>query len=121
MDIALDPDTNDLLLTAGSPTLISGADAIAQQLRIRMRFFLGEWFLDTRLGIDYFGKILGKKRRKNLIDSIFRKVIITTPGVKSVDSFDQTFDGATRTLAISFKATSLNDDVIIFNQETFII
>jgi hypothetical protein len=121
MDLRLDPSTNDLALTAGSPTLVSGAGAIAQQLRIRMKFFLGEWFLDTRLGIPYFQKILGKKRRKNLIDSIFRKAISTTPGVKTIDSFEQTFDGATRTLLLSFTVTTQADEVIIFNKEEFII
>lgn len=120
-DLRLDPATGDLQLTGGSITLVTGADAIAQQIRIRVKFFLGEWFLDTRIGVPYFQKILGKKPRRALLDFIFRKLLLTTPGVASIDSFSQTFDGPTRTLLLSFVVTTVADGLITFNKEPFII
>lgn len=118
-DLKLDQN-NDLDVSTGSPVMVEDADATAQQIRIRLRMFLGEWFLDTRQGMPYFQKIVGKKRRKALIDSIFRKAIATTPGVKSVDSLMQTFDGATRKLIISFSAAFASGQILSFEEE-FII
>lgn len=118
-DIALDTATHDILITNHEITLVTGAAAIQQQLRIRMQFFLGEWFLDTREGIPYYRDILIKNPSLSIIRDIFRKAIITTPGIVSVDQLDVSVDSKTRTATVSFRATLDTGEVLIF--EPFII
>jgi len=82
--LGLDPATGDLAIPI---TLLRGVDALAQRLTTRYKFFLGEWFLDTRQGIPYFRDILVKNPDPSLIQSIFRKATLTTPGVLAIRRF----------------------------------
>ncbi len=52
------------------------------------------------------GRILGTKVAKSVVDSIFRRHIVITPGVEAILSFESDFDGATRTYNASFKVRS---------------
>lgn len=118
-DIQLD-NNGDLDLSTGSPQLVTGANAVAQNLRIRLRFFLGEWFLDQRLGVPYFEQILGRKLKQPLVQEIFKQVIVTTPGVEELLAFALTFDGRTRQLSLTFRVRALSGDVIDFS-EPFVV
>lgn len=106
MDLALDPQTGDLLLESGNLRLTSGLDAIAQDVTIRLRFFLGEWFLDTRVGVPYFQEILVKNPNIPRVTQLLRQVVQETPGVTSVDRFDFSFDAATRKASVAFTAST---------------
>jgi hypothetical protein len=55
-DLALDT-FGEVDFSQKGPYFIHGADAVAQHLRIRLRFYLGEWFLDTRVGIPFYTQI----------------------------------------------------------------
>ena len=118
-DLALDSD-GDLLFINGELQLVRGDDAIVQQLTIRMKFFLGEWFLDTRLGIPYFQEILVKNADLTRVRGIYRQTILTTPGISSIETFDLEFDGATRKLTVSFRARKIDGEILEFNRD-FII
>lgn len=83
-DFALDLATGDLEIPL---RLVDGADAIAQRLLVRMSFFKGEWFLDTRLGIPYLENVFVRNPDLPFIEAMFRKVIKTTPGVDKVLSY----------------------------------
>ena len=119
-DLKLDILTNDLDVSGNDLELVDGVDAIAQNLRIRYRFFLGEWFLDTREGIPYYEKILVKNPNRADVDSILREVALTTPGVADVERFESAFDGASRELTVDFWARSDTDEPIEFS-ESFIV
>ena len=101
MDLKLTTATGDLDITNGDVTLLSGEDATAQYLVTRLRTFLGEWFLDSRIGIPYFESILIKNADIRVIQSIIRRAIETTDGIDSVVNMDFDFDGATRQLDIT--------------------
>jgi len=59
--------SGELVLEAGSAALVSGRtsestrEAIAQAARCRLRTFLGEWFLDSSIGVPWFEQVLGVK------------------------------------------------------------
>lgn len=85
---AENPIVGDLYLENGTCRLTSGLqEEVAQELYIRFRFFKGEWFLDRRLGLPYLQSILGKKTPLGIISQIFKNVLTTCPGVKSILSF----------------------------------
>ncbi len=120
MDIKL-TNTNDIDLTTGDLVLLDGIEAVAQHLRIRFRFYQGEWYLDTRIGMPYFQIILLKGARINIITEIFRKAILDTPGVEKLYSLDLSYDGATRVLSVEFEADIEGSDETIRFEEEFII
>jgi hypothetical protein len=102
MDIALDPLTGDLALDAhGDFDTVTGRDAIAQHMLIRMRFLYGEWHLDEREGVPWFEQILIANPDISGITELFRRTIAETPGVAYVRSLVLDFDRSTRTLTVT--------------------
>lgn len=102
MDIAIDPVTGDILLDAsGDVAVVTGRDAIAQHVRVRLQFILGEWHLDTREGVPWFEQIWVANPNIAAITELFRRTIAETPGVASVRSLVLDFDRETRTLTVS--------------------
>ena len=117
-DLELDPLANDIKLP---PRIIRGPEAVAQRVRVRFRWFLGEWFLDTRQGVPYYRDILVKNPDKILISFIFRQVLTTTPGVKSVSRFNASLDAVNRELITDFEATLTDGNILTAQAEPFII
>lgn len=105
MDLKLDTN-GDLAIKDGDLVLIDGVDAIAQDCEVRLKFFQGEWFLDQRLGVPWFQKILGHKPRLNAVSQILQKAILTTPGLLAISDFNLDYDGPTRKLSVSFRGES---------------
>jgi hypothetical protein len=118
MDLKLDSN-HDLAIENNDLVWIDGVDAVAQDVLIRLQFFLGEWFLDTRLGVPWFQKILGEKPRAPLVNQILRKAILTTPGMISINDFTTSYDGVTRKLTVEFRGTA-DSGTFEFNQELII-
>ena len=106
--------TADLDLSGHRFNLVTGDDAIEQHLRIRLRFFLGEWFLDARVGIPYFRDILVRNPNSALIRNIYRTTILDTPGIKSLESLELNIDTAARTLSLWFSCTLDSGAVITY-------
>lgn len=100
VDIALDPDTLDI---SDDIAMVRGDQAVLQRILQRLRFFLGEWFLDVRQGVPWFQQIFGT-RNPELGRVVLQKVIADTSGVDSVNMVILEFDRATRTLSLSFTA-----------------
>lgn len=99
---------HDIEISNGDIVLVSGVAAIAQDCDVRLKTFLGEWFLDTRIGVPYFEKILGAKPRLVALKGIFRDAIMSTPGIESITDFLIDYSGATRQLSISFVAETVD-------------
>lgn len=81
------PIEDDLHLVNGDLVWTSElAVEVAQRLRIRLRFFRGEWFLDTREGTPWFQTILVKGASEGVIRAIFSRIVRTCPGVAALSS-----------------------------------
>lgn len=106
--------SGDLDFSTGNLVVVRDrAQALAQKLQSRFRMFLGEWFLGVNQGIPYHQVVLATKSPDlGIIRQLFRDVIASTPGVKSLDQFVLDFNDRTRVLAFSFRATSDEDAVI---------
>ena len=77
MDVLLNTLTNDRIFVNGQPSITSDlTTTVAQRLKIMLQTFLGEWFLDPTIGIDYFNQIFGKGRKLSAIDLIFQSAIL---------------------------------------------
>lgn len=97
------PIEGDLRLVDGQLVLVSGLDAIRQDLMVRLRWFKNEWFLDRRQGLPWFERILGHKTGTRMIERILRAAIMSTPGVVSITQLRLELD-EDRTLTIDFEA-----------------
>lgn len=121
-DIRLDPtNTGDIDLSTNQLELVTGTDAIAQHLLIRLRFFVGEYFLDTRQGIPYFEQILIKNPSLIVVRAIFREAILETPGVVALTQFSLFPNSATRNLRLVFSCTVTTQDEPLDFDEEFLI
>jgi len=121
MDLKIDTATGDLAIENGDLVLLDGPDAIAQHLSTRLRFWKGDWYLDTRIGIPYLEQILIKAPNENVVRAIFRKAILDTPGVEALRSLLFSYDGAIRRLTIEFDADIVGaDEPVSFVEEMII-
>lgn len=102
-DIALNTANNDLVIKNNDLILIDNAERIAQQVLITLRFWLNEWFLDTRQGIPYLEYILVKNPNKNHIKQIFSEKIMNIEGVKEISSMNLDFSMIRRELSINYE------------------
>ena len=102
-DIALNIASNDLVIKNNDLILIDNAEQVAQQVLITLRFWLGEWFLDTRQGVPYLEYVLIKNPNMSHIRQILTENIKSVEGVKSIVSLDFDFRRVTRELYVDFE------------------
>lgn len=117
-DLRLDVASHDLLIENFNFSLTEDDDeSVAQRLKIRLGFFLGEWFLNTNAGVPYFEKILKKhneseKTANNVVDPIIRRVILLTGGVEAILSYESSFNRGDREYSIDFTVRSQTGEEI---------
>lgn len=105
-DLAMNINSNDLVIRDGDIFLIDNAERVAQQILITLRFWYGEWFLNTTEGVPYLEYILVKNPNLTHARQILTEAIESVPGVVSLDSMDIDFDRQGRTLAVEYSATT---------------
>lgn len=118
-DLKLDESSHDLVIEDDDLVIVDGVAAVSQEVKIRLQFFLGEWFLDTRIGVPYFEKILGQKPRITALKGLFRKAIMSTPGMISMSDYFVTYEGTTRVLTVRFTGKA-SSGIFDFDEELII-
>lgn len=99
-DLAVDFE-DDLLLVEGRAQLVRGPAATRQAWITHLTLFLGEWFRDQSLGIDYQNLILDKKPSNTVLRAIFARASRETPGVKEVSDLRFALEARTRVLTVT--------------------
>lgn len=105
-DLAMDMATGDLVLHDGDVLIIDNAERVAQQILITLRFWLGEWFLDTKDGIPYLEYVLVKSPNLLHIRQIFTEAMEKVDGVKRVEEMNLAFDVKNRSLRVDYEAST---------------
>lgn len=117
LDLALDPATHDWPTPSEDNNfdlpLVSGIDQISQNLNIRLRFFLGEWYLDTTVGVPYYQFFFVKNPNRIQVETFLKDEIIRTPGVIELTSFSSDFKGTTRDFSVKFSAQTESGETAI--------
>lgn len=101
----------DLDLTNGELTWVTGAEAVAQDIQMRLRTFLGESVYDASAGVPYLQIIFEKQTQEFTVESILRQQILATPGVLSILSFDFEVDPFTRTFTGTSKVLTTDGEI----------
>lgn len=105
-DIGLNVKTWDIALNNNDLILIDNAERISQQIKISLQFWLGEWFLNSALGVPYLERICVKSPNLQHIRQIFRNTIQNVDGVTAVNSLDLSVDASARVLTVTYTATT---------------
>jgi len=119
-DFALDVN-RDIDISRDDLYFVTGADAVAQHLLIRLRFFKAEWFLDQRVGIPFYTQVFVKNPNLAAIQTTFRRAIVSTSGVDTLERIDVDLDTPTRELTIQFSAKLAGETVARDFSEVFIL
>ena len=110
--LALDPTTGDLAISSGQMSMLSDADAVAQQLRGRLSLVRGSWFLDLTAGIPYL-ELLTRKGVEALLSAELRAAAETSPGVDAITSFTLTRNPTTREASVSLVARAGKQEITL--------
>jgi hypothetical protein len=113
IDNMKDPVVNDIAVVNYDFMLVDGIDQIRQKIKIRLQFFLGEWFLDTSIGVPFWNEVHLKNPNKVKVDAALKATILDTPGVNSLTAYDSTFDVASRTLTVNFTVDTIYGELTI--------
>lgn len=87
---------SDLTIKHGKFLTVTGPDEVVQRCVIALRHVKGEYFLNTPAGVPWDDEIMGAKFSGETINSIFRRTILSVPGVDRIDSFNVLFNNARR-------------------------
>lgn len=106
VDIALHANDHDILIKDGDFLLIDNAERVAQQIKVKLLTFLGEWFLDTTWGVPYLEYILVKQPNQELIKQILSEQILSVDDVKSLNALELDYQVKVRTLTINYEVST---------------
>lgn len=107
LDLKLTPSPEfDLEVSTGDLVLLDGAERVRQQLEIKLRLWVEEWFLDTEFGTPYLQRILGKQLTLSGAVVALRKSIMEVDGVREILSFIYQFNNAERKLNVTFSVNT---------------
>lgn len=109
-DIKLNND-GDIDITNNAVRLTSGKDAIAQHLQSRYRTFLGEWFLNTEVGVPYYQEFFTKQVNFNIIQGELKAAAVETPGVIELVDFDFDFDYTRRVFTVNLSVNTIEGEI----------
>lgn len=99
-------DENHDIVVGKRITRVTGARYVAQLIKCRLSTFLGEWAIDSSVGIPWDAIIVRGYDLDVLYHAVRRK-IETTKGVKRVNSFTLSASSESkRKLIIQFEAVS---------------
>ncbi len=111
-DLTMNLLTNDLLLKNGDISVVTGDDAIIQNLQQSLQLWLGEWFLDTTKGVPFKQQILVKNPVIDLVQADIINTALAVPGVVEVTNISFDYDAAGRSISMSLDAKTSSGQVI---------
>lgn len=113
-DILLN-ECGDIDFTEGRLTIVREADQVRQAWLIYIRTLLGEWFLNTAIGVPYIQKAYKKRLGRRELKQIFTTATLEVPGVLAVNSvIINDLNVATRFAEITVEAVITGEETATF-------
>jgi hypothetical protein len=101
-------DSGELAIDNFDLVIVTGVDALVQRLAIKLRHFLGEWFLDTSFGVPYYEHVMKKNPDPAQMHAAFTNAILSTPGVVRLLEYDIFFDPFDRELQVDARILTVD-------------
>jgi hypothetical protein len=96
--------------------LASGPEFVRFKIAQRLKFFLGEWFLNLREGVPFYAVVLIQNPDLEFVRSLYRRVILSVQEVASVDNITLDWNQETRRLAVTFDAQLVRGGTLAVRQ-----
>ncbi len=113
MGLRLDPQTHDLFVSNFQFAMnTKKTEDLAQRLKIKLLWFLNEWFLDESYGIPYFEKIFVKGSSKDTVDDTFKLAIASEDDVEMLMEYSSVANKSTREFSIEGKVKTTEGDIV---------
>lgn len=116
--MAYDIQLSDEWDMPANPQLIDDAQRVAQQIKITLQFWKGEWFLDTDAGVPYLERILVKNPNASHIRQVIQQQIASVDGVKSASIDSVLIDNRQRSAVVVYSAVT--DKGLIDHEEVIL-
>lgn len=107
-DILLAPD-GDLYLKDGDIVL---TDSVSQAIKIRLRWFLGEWKFNTTYGLPYYEEVFIKGYNLSLVERKIKEQILAVEKVKSIVAIKLNVNRQTRHLDVTYTVQLESGEVL---------
>ena len=117
IDIAIDQITGSLALVDFDLKLIDDTDQIQQNLIIRLKFILREWYLDNTQGIPYYEDFFIKNPNQIRIESVLKQEIVNTDGVVELLAFESAYDDQLRKYSVRFSVRTISGEALQIEEE----
>lgn len=102
-DLLLVENTNGLDIVNFDLSFTGGnTQYVQQKLYIKLKTVLGEWYLNTTVGLPWLTEIAKKNPDIDLIEDLIRAEILSEPLVNEITEFTIFYDNTSRTLDVSF-------------------
>ena len=105
--LLVEPHGNNFLRGGSGRTLghtASRLQYLQQKTRSVLSLFLGEWFLDTSLGLPYIPETDSRAAHRALLEGMMQARIMEIDGITRLARFEAEFDPSSRSLSASFVA-----------------
>ncbi len=104
-------EAGDWRFGKGRAVYLRRSDAIRQNVVTRLRSFTDDWFLDIAAGIDWI-ELMGRKDTEARILRDIERTVLTTEGVRSIQSLRLVEIDQDRGATIELSATDIFDERI---------
>lgn len=107
MDLSINLTSRDLTFTGGDLTFKTGIEACQQRLQVKLLFFFKEWYLDTTIGLDWFGVAYLKNPNLSLIDNMILVSMTEDPEVINILEYSTSYNVLKRSLTVKMKIQTI--------------
>lgn len=101
-------------------TLIDNTERVAQQIKITLGFWKGEWFLNTQQGVPYLERIIVKNPNASHIRQVLQEQIASVDGVTRASVDSVLVDQQSRTAEVIYSAETdrgkITEEVSIYGR-----
>lgn len=112
MQLTRRPDQNyDMTFGQGLQNFATGGESVRICVASRIRVLLGEWFLDTGIGLPYMQKIITKPADPDYTAAAIKACILATDEVTAINDFSYEYDKASRLMSVSCSVSTSFDTI----------
>ena len=102
----------DLVLTSNKFVLVDNDDSLMQQITNQVTMWLGEWFANDAIGIDYIGFENKKYSDKEIISSVTQS-LYKNPNVSLVNSVIVSRNLAERKITLDVNIETVEGNMVL--------
>lgn len=91
--ISIMPHNDIYIDDTGNLAMAKKSEAIAQNVRQRLKHWFGEWYLKRDSGVEWMKYVMGAHPSNlDVAESLIKKTILKTPGVTQILEFSIRYD-----------------------------